>query len=75
MRFIPLASDTSTGAMDPRKRDGMNEDTREIRAVRRYASGLMRRIYACMRQSVSIWQTFGIAEAGEAKVVMEMRGN
>ena len=52
IRFIPLASETSTGAMDPRNRDGMNDETREMRAVALYASGLTRRIY--VKTSLSI---------------------
>ena len=60
MRFIPLASDTSIGAMEPRKSEGMNEETRDMRAVARYASGLMRRICAGgMIVSESVSQAFG----------------
>ena len=34
MRFMPLASDISMGATCPRKRDGMKDETREMRAER-----------------------------------------
>ena len=55
--FIPLASDTSIGAIEPRKSEGMNEETKEIRAVLRYASGLTRRIYTMMGQGqVSLFE-------------------
>jgi hypothetical protein len=43
IRFIPLASETSIGAMDPMKRDGRKEETRETREVEAYASGKRRR--------------------------------
>lgn|ERR1700722_7911544 len=43
MRFMPLASATSIGAIEPRRREGTNEDTSEMRAVDAYASGLVLR--------------------------------
>ena len=44
MRFIPLASATSMGAIVPKNSDGRNEETNEIRVVVSYASGRNRRI-------------------------------
>jgi hypothetical protein len=48
MRFMPLASEISMGAMDPKKSDGINDDTREMRAVASYTPGRRRRI--CVRR-------------------------
>ena len=45
MRFIPLASDISIGAIAPRNRDGINEDTNEIREVALRVSGSTRLIW------------------------------
>lgn len=36
---MPLASDTSTGAIEPRKSEGMKDETSEMRAVAAYVSG------------------------------------
>ena len=44
MRFIPLASETSMGAIAPRNRDGKKDETRDIRKVELYASGYKRNI-------------------------------
>lgn len=44
IKFIPLASETSMGAMEPRKSDGKNEETSDILAVASYSSGLSIRI-------------------------------
>lgn len=43
---VPLASETSIGAMDPKKSEGSHEDTKEIRDVALYVSGFRRRIYS-----------------------------
>ena len=44
MRFIPLASETSMGAIAPRNRDGKKDETKDIRKVELYASGYKRNI-------------------------------
>ena len=44
--FMPLASETSMGAMDPKKSEGKNEETSDILADFSYSSGL----------SVLIWK-------------------
>lgn len=41
---MPLASDISIGAIEPKNSEGKNEDTKEIRDVASYASGFWRRI-------------------------------
>jgi hypothetical protein len=40
MRFIPLASEISTGAILPKNKDVMNEEISEMWAVRSYTSGV-----------------------------------
>ena len=42
---MPLASEISTGAMAPRKTDGMNDDINEMRAVKSYSFGNFLRNY------------------------------
>ena len=42
---MPLASEISTGAMAPRKMDGMNDDISEMRAVESYSFGHLLRNY------------------------------
>jgi len=44
IKFMPLASETSMGAMEPRKSEGKNEETRDILAVDTYSSDLSDRI-------------------------------
>ena len=44
MRFIPLASEISIGAIAPRNREGKKDETKDIREVERYASGYRRNI-------------------------------
>ena len=39
IRFMPLASDTSMGAMRPRNNEGTKEETRDILVVARYIAG------------------------------------
>jgi len=42
---MPLASETSMGAMESKKREGKNEETSDILNVFSYSSGLSVRIY------------------------------
>jgi len=42
---MPLASEISTGAMAPRKTDGMNDDINEMRVVKSYSFGNFLRNY------------------------------
>jgi hypothetical protein len=44
MRFIPLASEISMGAIAPRNREGIKDETKDIRQVELYASGYKRNI-------------------------------
>lgn len=44
MRFIPLASEISMGAIAPRNREGIKDETKDIREVEQYASGYKRNI-------------------------------
>ena len=44
MRFIPLASEISMGAIAPRNSEGIKDETKDIREVELYASGYKRNI-------------------------------
>ena len=70
MRFIPLASETSIGAMDPRNSEGMKEETKEMRAVALYASGCTRRIWTERRQSAGArnWTCEGVGVEWGGKI-------
>lgn len=57
--FIPLASETSIGAMVPKNKDGIHEDTREIREVALYTSGFRRRIYNSAEQNKRMYANRG----------------
>ena len=46
IRFMPLASETSMGAMRPRNNEGTKEETRDILAVARYIAGYERDIFS-----------------------------
>jgi hypothetical protein len=48
MRFIPLASEISMGAIAPRNREGIKDETKDIREVELYASGYKRNILKWM---------------------------
>lgn len=45
IRFIPLASDTSIGAIFPRNNEATNEETRDMLAVFSYSVRCVRRIW------------------------------
>jgi hypothetical protein len=42
---MPLASETSMGAIEPRKSEGKKDETSDILAVASYSSGFCARIY------------------------------
>lgn len=44
MRFMPLASEISMGAITPRNSEGIKEETKDIREVELYSSGYKRNI-------------------------------
>lgn len=67
IKFIPLASETSIGAMDPMNSDGMKDETSEMRAVALYASGLTRRICGRRRQSAVVRESVYISAKAEQR--------